>query len=200
MKKLLSIALIATTLWSCGSSDEQKQPVANDAPLAQSANSDAFNQQFETLLTSYYSLSEALVNWDSTKANTHAAALVQAADGIAYAELKADSMIVNTAKSLGSTVAAEAKAIAAESGLENKRRSFYTLSENLYNLIRTVRYDKAVVYHMNCPMAFNDEEEAFWISKTADVVNPYLGTLHPRYKATMLNCGNVADSIDFRAK
>ena len=200
MKKLLSIALIATTLLSCGSSDEQKQPAANDAPLAQSANSDAFNQQFEILLTSYYSLSEALVNWDSTKANTQAAALVQAADGIAYAELKADSMIVNTAKSLGSTVAAEAKAIVAESGLENKRRSFYTLSENLYNLIRTVRYDKAVVYHMNCPMAFNDEEEAFWISKTADVVNPYLGTLHPRYKATMLNCGNVADSIDFRAK
>jgi hypothetical protein len=49
-------------------------------------------------------------------------------------------------------------------------------------------------------MAFNDEEEAYWISKTADVVNPYLGTLHPLYKATMLNCGNVADSIDFRAK
>jgi hypothetical protein len=49
-------------------------------------------------------------------------------------------------------------------------------------------------------MAFNDTEEAFWLSDKNRVVNPYLGSKHPKYKGSMLHCGDITDSLDFRKK
>jgi hypothetical protein len=49
-------------------------------------------------------------------------------------------------------------------------------------------------------MAFNDEEEANWLSNSSKVVNPYLGKHHPKYKAGMLHCGDVVDSVDYTRK
>jgi hypothetical protein len=97
-------------------------------------------------------------------------------------------------------VSGEAVGVAGESDIAEKRKSFYTLSENLYELVRTVRYDGQVVYHQHCPMAFNDTEEAFWLSNKNEVVNPYLGNKHPKYKSGMLHCGDVTDSLDFRKR
>ena len=68
----------------------------------------------------------------------------------------------------------------------------------MYNLVRTVRYNAEVVYYQHCPMAFNDQDEAYWLSNNNEVVNPYLGKSHPKYKASMLHCGDVSDSLDFR--
>jgi hypothetical protein len=95
---------------------------------------------------------------------------------------------------------AEAMGIAGENTIEGKRRSFYTLSENLYNLVRTVHYDQQVIYHDKCPMAFNDSEEAYWLSNTKQIINPYLGRKHPHYAGGMVGCGSVEDSIDYRNK
>jgi hypothetical protein len=46
-----------------------------------------------------------------------------------------------------------------------------------------------------CPMAFNDTETANWISNSSEIINPYLGNNHPKYKAGMLHCGELKDSI-----
>ena len=73
------------------------------------------------------------------------------------------------------SVSAEALGIPGETTLEGMRRSFYTLSENLYNLLRTVQYDQQIIYHDKCPMAFNDQEEGYWLSNTKEIINPYLG-------------------------
>ncbi|MFX4520371.1 hypothetical protein ABTA72_19455, partial [Acinetobacter baumannii] len=64
--------------------------------------------------------------------------------------------------------------------------------EQLYDFIRTVQYDREVVYHEYCPMAFNDQG-ATWLSNSSDIKNPYL----PK---KMLHCGEVKDSIDLRVK
>ena len=69
------------------------------------------------------------------------------------------------------------------------------ISEGLYNLVRTVKYDRQKLYHQHCPMAFNDEEEAWWISNSNKIENPYMGKNHPTYHAGMLGCGEVKDSI-----
>jgi hypothetical protein len=71
------------------------------------------------------------------------------------------------------------------------------ISEALYNLVRTVKYDRQKLYHQHCPMAFNDEEEAWWISNSNKIENPYLGKKHPKYKGTMIGCGDITDSLDF---
>jgi hypothetical protein len=169
-------------------------------PLAISKNTGEFNTAFTNMLAVYDSLHDAFVNWDTVKATTTANHLKQLLADFPVKDIKADTTIIQTAKSFSDAAAAEAEAIAGESSIEGKRRSFYTLSENLYNLAVTVRYDQQVIYHMNCPMAFNDSEEAFWISNKNEVVNPYLGNKHPKYKEGMINCGEMKDSIDFRAK
>ena len=69
------------------------------------------------------------------------------------------------------------------------------VSENLYPLFKTINYEGDAMYWENCPMAFGDDNGANWVSKTKEVINPYLGKNHPTYKATMLHCGIVKDTI-----
>jgi Cu(I)/Ag(I) efflux system membrane fusion protein len=64
------------------------------------------------------------------------------------------------------------------------------ISDNIYDLVRSVRYDQQIVYHQYCPMAFNDAG-AYWLSNTSDIENPYFGK-------KMLTCGEIKDSVDFR--
>jgi hypothetical protein len=175
---------------------EDKEPV----PLAITDKSDAFRAGVGELLTAYYSLRDAFVNWDTAAVNKAALNVQLKADSLPLTELKADSNIVETARTFGMSVSSEAKGVMGESNIEQKRRSFYTLSENLYNLLRTVQYSGEVVYHQHCPMAFNDAEEAWWLSNSSEIVNPYLGKSHPKYKAGMLHCGDISDSLDFRKK
>jgi len=80
--------------------------------------------------------------------------------------------------------------------INNKRRFFYTVSESVYHLIKTTGYDKAIIYHKKCPMAFNGDQAGWWISQTKTIDNPYFGKHHPKYKNAMLECGTVEDSIN----
>jgi len=205
MKKGLAIIGVAMALIACyfllftekgeAIADEPKQ-----VALEQGKNSEAFNKPFNEMLNGYFALQTALVEWDTAKAANVAEALAVLAAKVPYAELKADTTILETAKSFSDNIMAEAQAIAGEADIEGQRRSFYTLSENLYNLLRTVQYDQQVIYHDKCPMAFNDSEEAFWVSNTKEIINPYMGLKHPRYASGMIACGSVEDSIDYRQK
>ncbi|RFM28003.1 DUF3347 domain-containing protein [Deminuibacter soli] len=197
---LLGVVVIAGGAWLLVSKKSGK-PAAEapkQQPLAISKNSAAFNESFGQLLQAYADLKTAFVNWDSVQATQLAPKLAAAANSVKFNELKGDTAIIATAKSLADGLVAETKAIAGEATIEGKRRSFYVLSEDLYNLARAVHYDQGVIYHMSCPMAFNDSEEAFWISTDSTIVNPYLGKKHPHYAGGMIGCGKVQDSIDFR--
>jgi hypothetical protein len=176
---------------------EPVQEVRNDQPLSVGKNSGAFNTAFSGMLDDYFAIRDALVEWDTVKADQAAYALAQKADSLPVRQMKADSSIVMTAQSLIASVGSEAKGFTGESGIEQRRRAFNMLSDELYNLIRTVRYNGEIIYHQRCPMAFNDSEEAFWLSGSSKIVNPYLGKKHPTYKDKMLGCGEVSDSLDF---
>ncbi|MGB8193370.1 MAG: DUF3347 domain-containing protein, partial [Chitinophagaceae bacterium] len=173
---LVVVAIVAFLIyWLTGKpkdTTENKEPV----PLTVNNVSDAFQASFTNLMSTYYSLRDGFVNWDTVAVNKAALDIQAKADGLPMQELKADSSIVETAKSFSQSVTAEAKGILGENNIEQKRRSFYTLSEHLYNLVRTVRYKGEVIYHQHCPMAFNDDEEAYWLSNSDKIVNPYLGT------------------------
>lgn len=196
----VAIAAVAVYFLFFYNGKESKDAVPNQQPLAQGKNIEAFNAPFNEMLNSYFNLRDALVEWDTAKVSADAAKLAEASVKVPYDELKADTSVIATAKNFSGNIIAEAQGIVGEENIEGKRRSFYTLSENLYNLLRTVQYDQQVIYHDKCPMAFNDEEEAYWLSNTSQVVNPYLGKKHPRYASGMLHCGSVEDSIDYRSK
>lgn len=192
MKRILAFSLILF-LAACGGNDEQAAVTeAPQAPLGQSANSDTFNLVFGKMLDSYFQLKDQFIKENDTlitKGTEQLIADINAAAGV-LSELKADSSIVSTAKTYTTGINNELTAVKQEKDIEERRKSFQVLSEQLYDLIRTVKYDRAVVYHQYCPMAFNDAG-AFWLSNSSDIRNPYL----PK---KMLICGEVKDSIDFR--
>ncbi len=167
--------------------------------LSISKNSAVFNESFEKLLNKYFSLKEALIEYDTAKANAAAKDLVVLADSLKTDEIKGDSTgdINKIADNLAGTISGSSKGLIGEQDLIKKKREFQMISEALYNLVRTVKYDRQKLYHQHCPMAFNDEEEAWWISNSNKIENPYLGKHHPKYKGTMIGCGDITDSLDF---
>lgn len=205
MKKglaLIGVVAIGIAIYVVFFSKDDKQGTEppKQQPLAQSKNSAAFTQPFNEMLNAYYSLHDALVNWDTTQATARANNLRSLLGKVPFDSLKADSTVIMTAKNVASSAASDCIGISGDSSITEKRKSFYELSENLYTLLQTVKYDQQVIYHMHCPMAFGDEKEAFWLSNADTIINPYLGNKHPKYHAGMLNCGDVQDSLDYRAK
>ena len=197
---LLVIGVIAAGIyWYKASRPKDRTEDKEPVPIGVNSESDAFQAAFKNLMNTYYSMRDGFVNWDTVATNKAALAIQVQADSLPYRELKAtDSSIIETARAFSQSISAEAKGILGEQNIEQKRRSFYTLSENLYNLVRTVQYNGERIYHQHCPMAFNDTEEAYWLSNNSEIMNPYLGKSHPKYKAGMLHCGDIADSLDFR--
>jgi len=169
-------------------------------PLAQSKNSDAFNKPFNQALQAYYSLHDALVNWDTAKASASAKSLQTALSAVPYDSLKADSGVILTAKSISGYINSDCIGVAGDSAISEKRKSFYEMSDNLFDLLKTVKYDQQKLYQMVCPMAFGDDKEGKWVSNIDSIINPYLGLKHPKYHTAMVHCGSVADSLDYRAK
>ena len=198
---LLAVILLAVVVyWLVVKKDRNTTENVKPAPLTVAAQSGSFNIAFANLLSNYYELKDAFVDWDTAKVNKSAVKLKALADALPVKEIKADTTIIQMADNYAKTISGEAGGIAADNDITEKRKSFYTLSEGLYELIRTVRYNGEVVYHQHCPMAFGDNDEAFWLSNSNKVVNPYLGNKHPKYRGTMINCGDVTDSLDFRKK
>jgi hypothetical protein len=192
MRKHFAIGIIVF-LVSCGGTDDKPGDIAKkDEPLSQSKNSVEFNDKFTNFLNSYYHLKDALVLSNDTMANNSANLLQQSGNNLNLKEIKADSSIIQMAEGFVQTISSETQALVREKDIEAKRKSFQMISDAMYDLVRTIRFDKDVVYHQFCPMAFNDAG-AYWLSASADVKNPYFGK-------KMLSCGEVKDSIDFRGK
>ena len=186
MKKLIGFVLIAT-LAACGGKDKTAVAEEKQTPLAQSKNSAVFNQQFGKLMEDYFNLKDNFIAEKDSLIGFYAKALMMDVDSLNLQELKADSNVVVTAKSFAQSISADLKGLLGEKTMENKRKSFQIVSDQLFDLARTIQYDNEKVYQQNCPMAFGDIG-ANWLSKSSDIKNPYL----PK---KMLTCGEVKDSI-----
>jgi len=199
MKKFILLAIIFLAAgflaWKLLSDKPVRASEPADKPLTIARTTGAFNDSFAVLLNSYFAVRDALVDWDTLKADQAAYTLSAKADSLPVQLIKADSGIVLTARSLAASLSGDAKGFTGEAGIEGRRHSFDLMTEELYNLLRTVRYDQGEVYHIKCPMAFSDTIPAYWLSNTSAVVNPYLGNKHPTYKAKMLHCGELVDSF-----
>lgn len=175
------------------------KPEKKDAPLTIESNSSFFTRSFSRVLNDYFLLSEAFAVSDTVKILNSANKLSKAVDSLRFDLLKADTSIIQTALSLDQSIQGEIKGLNGEKSMEQKKREFNMITDELYSLVRTVRYDGMTIYHMRCPMAFADSSEGYWLNASNKVINPYLGKNHPVYKDKMLECGEVSDSIHFTA-
>jgi hypothetical protein len=201
MKKILllvGLALIGVAAWYFFETrPKPDHELGKPKPIKASQHSPAFNGSVDSMLQAYFALSDALVRWDSAAVQQQTAPLQSRLAGIRLDELQNDSLIYQTAVPYFQNTQQQATEMANAKGLEQKRRAFHSLSQNLYDLLRTVRYDASTVYFQECPMAFNDDETGHWLSNTAAIRNPYLGLHHPKYKSGMLECGETKDSLDY---
>lgn len=204
MKKILLLvvlALVGVAAWYFFETRPKPEVETQQTKaLAVSQHSDTFNVSVQNMLNDYYALSEAFVNWDSAAVTSQGTQLQQSLNNLAYTELQKDSMIYETAISYKVPLTKNMDIIASTNNLNQKRLAFNTLSQNLYDLLRTIRYDNQKIYVQQCPMAFNDTETGTWLSKEEAIRNPYLGKHHPKYKAGMLGCGEVKETLDFAAQ
>lgn len=173
--------------------DEKLQPVTV------SKHSDTFNKSLESLMGAYYAMTEGFVNWDTVAVAKAAGELKEALDSLKLSELQKDTVIYESAMGSWDNMKNELAGLTEDPTIEKKRESFNMVSQNLYDFLRIIRYDAGKVYFQECPMAFGDDKPGNWLSKTAEVRNPYLGTKDPKYKDGMLNCGGPKDTINFIA-
>jgi hypothetical protein len=197
---VLLLAVAGFVVWKFWLGKKEDGPAREkQKPLAISKNSASFNESFGKLMSAYSEMTAAFTADDTIKINAAARTIVAEADSLKLTELKADSSIIQTAQALAGSVSADAKGLLGEATLENKRRSLQMLSENFYNLIRTVQYDQAIIYHLRTMIAFGGQEEAYWLANTSTAPNPYLGK---DSKAAPGSAGYsfVTDSVNYTGK
>jgi|SRR5450432_249174 len=192
---VLALALGITYLVLHKSSSVDSKPQERDAPLAVSSKTTAFNRSFAGVLDHYYQLSGTFADADTTKISTAAHHLREAVDSIRFDQFKADSSVMLTAVSVAQSIQGEITGMIGEKTMEQKKREFNLITEDLYSLIRVVRYDGAVIYHMRCTTAFSDSSEAYWLSASPQIVNPYQGKNIPADR--LPGNGEVSDSLHF---
>lgn len=202
MKKvllLLVLAIIGVALWYFFVTRPKPDNEApRQQPLAVSKHSAGFNLSVNKALNDYYGLTESFVNWDSNAVKGGATILKAHLDSVNFDELKKDSTIYQTATSYLDMFKSDLATIAADGDLASKRVALNGLSQNMYDLLRIVKYDDQKVYLQQCPMAFNETDPGIWLSKSEDIRNPYLGLHHPKYKGGMVTCGETKDSLNFK--
>lgn len=169
---------------------ENAVPENNSEKAATITHSDIFNSTTASMLQDYYTLKNFLVEWDTAAIKPAIASLVKGLDNLVTDSTSKGITALNKAKEHAQTVLTAAD-------LESQRKAFNSLSLSLYTFLEEEQYTVAKIYKQECPMAFYDTVTAWWLSDKAEVVNPYLGTKHPRYKSGMLHCGEVKDSISF---
>jgi len=157
--------------------------------LLRKANSNAFNESFNNLLKAYFNLKDQFIaEKDSGIAQT-ARLMKLASDSVQLTQLKGDSNLINTAKTYSEGISAEIQGLLGEKDLSAKRRSFQMISDQLYDLIRTVQYNQIVLFYYYCANSFNDQG-AYWISQISDGKNPYSPKLNTP-------CAEIRDTLNF---
>jgi hypothetical protein len=197
MRPASIIFILFMTLSSCREQAKQTMPEKKPVPGRYSAG---FSQGIQNLLSGYYQLSESLVNWDSTHADAQASTLIQSLDTTSLDELKKDSLVHQTALTYIPQLKTNLAAMRSAADITGKRKAFNAVTENFYDLLRSIRYDRATIYLEECTMPYNDTGSGLWLSRTNigdSIRNPYLGLHHPRYGKGMLTCSEVKDSVHF---
>ncbi len=200
MKKILLIAVVlvlAYVGWKWYSSSRNSgSGIPKQEAIALKKHSQLFNQAVANSMNAYFDMSTAFVDADTAKAKEHNRRFIQLLDSIPMDELKKDTAnIYDVAMNSFSSIKVNAESIQAQTNITEMRKDFSMVSENLYPFFKVINYEGNKMYWQHCPMAFGDDAGANWISKTTDVVNPYLGKNHPEFKGTMLHCGMVKDTI-----
>lgn len=143
-----------------------------------------FRRQLTAFVESYLPIKNALVKTD--------AEAIQKTINPAKSNLaKVDMMLLESKAhdiwmGLLNPIKVSLDKIAQSNDVEEQRKHFETLSDNLIEAVEYFGVIEKTVYSQYCPMAFNDQG-AFWLSSEKEIRNPYFGD-------KMLTCGEVKET------
>jgi hypothetical protein len=201
MKKvfLLLVVLIAAfaTYWFGFRKKEQGPEAPAPKPIEVTNNSSKVNMSVDSIIGGYLVIKNAFVESDTASVKAATKTLVTILDNFPFAELDKDTTAISaTVKMTIEGIKANASSLLSQKDITEMRHDFNMIFETIYpSLFTAINYKGQKLFIEKCPMAFGDDIPASWISNSAEIVNPYLGKTHPKYKATMLNCGEVVDSV-----
>ena len=145
------------------------------AIFTQKANAqDSTKTQPSQLLTTYYTIKDALVGSNAKTAAEAAGDFVKAVNAADKEILKEETR---------SALLKDANDIADSKDLNTQRQKFANLSSTMYALAKTVKLSPDPVYQQYCPM-----KKASWLSSNKAIKNPYYGK-------AMLTCGSVKETL-----
>ena len=153
---LFTIALIATGL------------------LQQSFAQDSLKTQTSFLLTSYYTIKDALV-----KGNGDAARI----DAAEFLKIIKESEKPIITREYRSSLENDVVAISQSNDIKLQKEKFASLSVNLFALAKKIKLSTLPIYQIFCPM-----KKAIWLSDTKAIKNPYFGSV-------MLTCGSIKETL-----
>lgn len=160
-------------------------------------HSEKFNQSVDSLVTAYLYIKNALVESDTGAAKKATLNFITHLDNLPVGEMKTDTaMVLETVQANINDIRSNAQSLLEQANITEMRKDFSMVTEMMYpSFFTAINYEGPKLYLVNCPMAFDDSVSANWITNSATIVNPYLGKDHPKYKAGMLGCGEIKDSI-----
>ncbi len=126
------------------------------------------------LLNAYYQLKDNLVKSNPTASVASANVLVQSINDTDMEILKED---------VRTSLLKDANAIAQTGDIKIQREKFSSLSNNMFELAKSVKLSTEPVYQQYCPM-----KKASWLSNDKAIKNPYYGS-------AMLSCGSVKTTL-----
>ncbi len=199
MKKIIALVVLVlaafSVYWFLLRTKEVAPKEEKQQAVVVKKHSPAFNNAVDNVMNAYFQVKDAFVNGDTGLAKQHTLTFISLLDSIPVAELDS-SMVSETAKANIEDIKANANSLLQQSNITEMRQDFRTVSDMLYpGFFKVINYEGPALYLQNCPMAFDGDKDANWISNSNEIVNPYLGKNHPKYKGTMLNCGEVKDSL-----
>lgn len=155
----------------------------SDHQASQSSDNQGANE-LNSLFGHYLALKDALVASNGKQATQHAEMLAKAIQAVDMKKLadKEHQLWMKVYKQLEQ----QASSISKDKSIDNQRKSFIQLSENMYALSKVANYGKTL-YWQHCPMA-NQNKGANWLSTEENIKNPYYGS-------KMLTCGSVVEKI-----
>ncbi|MEQ9442773.1 MAG: DUF3347 domain-containing protein [Cyclobacteriaceae bacterium] len=88
----------------------------------------------------------------------------------------------------GQEAKAGATKVVSATTLDDQRKAFASLSNEMASLVKSGELSMGEVYLEYCPMA-NNNAGAYWLSNQKEIKNPYFGD-------KMLKCGSVKETIN----
>lgn len=153
---------------SSSNNNESKLP-----PLLVSKHSETFNLSVENMMNAYYKMADGFAQNDTALINQSGNSLKISLDSFTVDELKQDSLIYETALQPLQNIKSEIASIIADPSINEKRGSLNIFSNELFMLLSIVRYDRAILYWLECASAFGEDKPGNWLSKTEQSANPY---------------------------